>query len=119
MRLVIFICCLFGSITGNQNAMDMLNRLFTRDSLDCYEIRFDINHTLPSVKSTVGRSAEVEITVPLDGSIILAISGTSVSDAAYCIHQFCIDHMISFSWHDTDKKIFPGSTQVTGEILII
>ena len=38
---------------------DLLNRLFTEESLQAYEISFNITHDLPDVKRKTGRNATI------------------------------------------------------------
>ena len=84
-----------------------LDRLFTSDSLDQYNISYSIDHVLPDVKRNSNRQGRIQVKVSKGDRKQMIISGTSIADAAYCLHQLCFDNATSFSWNDVEKKNFP------------
>ena len=86
---------------------DLLDRLFTSESLEQYNITYSIDHVLPAIKRTTNRTGRIQVKMSKGETKQLLISGTSIADAAYCLHQLCFDNATSFSWNDLDKKEFP------------
>ena len=86
---------------------DLLDRLFTNESLQQYNISYSFGHVLPDVKRKSNRTGRIQVKVSKQAKKQMIISGTSIADAAYCLHQLCFDNATSFSWNDVDKKDFP------------
>ena len=106
MRFVL-LCSIVASCHGYDIFRDFLGRLFTAESLDAYNIVYNISNIKPDVRNKGGRGGSVSLSFPNSGPPELFISGSSIVDAAYCIHQLCFDNKTSFSWNDLDKKPFP------------
>ena len=108
--LIIFVLTL---VHAEQAFKDLLDRLFTQESLRAYEITFNISHHKPDVKRKTGRNATINFqTTSFVGKTKVYIAGTSVADAAYCLHQFCLENRVSFSWNDIEKKRFPDDFSI-------